>query len=228
MSKKQEMTAHHARVLLLRALVASSLVSAFLLFVRSRTAGNWFFLFMLWNLALAWLPLGFAWWLKLWLNVHRWFSWQGILLTTLWLGFLPNSFYLITDLIHLRVSGDVNLLFDAVMLVSFIFNGLALGFASLYVVHLELLKRMEYKTAHAVVTFVLLACSFAIYLGRYLRWNTWDILINPFGLLFDVSDRFINPAAFPRTFSTTATFFILLSSMYMVIWAFIRLARLAK
>jgi uncharacterized membrane protein len=69
------------------------------------------------------------------------------------------------------------------------------------------------------VAIILLLCSFAIYLGRYLRWNTWDILVNPAGILFDVSDRFINPAAYPRTFSTTACFFVLLGSAYVFVWS---------
>jgi uncharacterized membrane protein len=202
----------------LLALVASSGLSVALFLIRVYSGGTWRYDFMVWNLFLAWLPLGFAWWLREWLKKHRWLTWQGVALTALWLGFLPNSFYLMSDFIHLRATGEVGLLYDVVVLSAFVFNGLMLGFISLYIMHKQMLKFISERYGYAIVAAALLLCSFAIYLGRYLRWNTWDILINPAGILFDVSDRFINPAAYPRTFSTTASFFIFLTMMYIVGW----------
>jgi uncharacterized membrane protein len=82
------------------ALLLSSGVSVLLYgarFLRYDTP-NWWFLN--WNLFLAWLPLLFAWWLIKWLRKQPWLSWQGITLTVLWLAFLPNSFYISSDLIH--------------------------------------------------------------------------------------------------------------------------------
>jgi uncharacterized membrane protein len=99
---------------------------------------------------------------------------------------------------------------------------------SVYLVHKEMLKRLEPAVAHTLVAAVLLACSFAIYLGRSLRWNTWDVLINPAGILFDVSDRFINPAAHPQSLVTTTTFFMLLASMYYVIYELVNVIRTSK
>jgi len=200
------------------ALLASSLATLALFMIRVEAGGTWRYLFMAWNLFLAWLPLIFAWQLYRCLKRRSWFSWQAILLTFLWLGFLPNSFYILSDFIHLSPTGEVGLLYDVVVLTAFAFNGLVLGFASLYFVHRELIRRMPRQYAHLVVAAILLLCSFAIYLGRYLRWNTWDILVNPASILFDVSDRVISPAAYPRTFSTTASFFVLLSMMYVVGW----------
>jgi uncharacterized membrane protein len=203
------------------ALVVSNGVSIILFLFRAADARSWRYAFLLWNLLLGWAPLLFAWWLKQRLSQGRWLTWQNLLLTGLWLGFLPNSFYLVSDLIHLHSTGEVSLLYDAVMFFSFIFNGYVAGFASVYLVHRELLRRLNVWRAHALVAFVLLLCSFAIYLGRNLRWNTWDVLVNPFGILFDVSDRIINPLAHPQVFTTTFTFFILLTSMYAVIWQFV-------
>jgi uncharacterized membrane protein len=79
-----------------------------------------------------------------------------------------------------------------------------------------------------LVAITLLLCSFAIYLGRDLRWNSWDILINPGSLLFDVSDRFLHPGAHPRTFVTTLTFFVLLGTFYIVVRSLARTMRLQK
>ncbi len=173
--------------------------------------------YLLWNLFLAWLPLVWAWWLLQRLRTQPLSQPGNIFLTFLWIGFLPNSFYLVSDLIHLEITGEVSLLYDAVMFCSFIFNAYAVGMISVYLMHRELLRRVH-GAAHGLIALVLLACSFAIYLGRYLRWNTWDVLINPAGLLFDVSDRIVSPGAYPQAFITTLTFFLLIGSIYAVVY----------
>lgn len=203
---------------LLVSLIISSAASTVLYGLRVVASENTNYSYLLWNLLLAWLPLLFAWLLHQRLSRERWLSVGNLLLTALWLGFLPNSFYILSDFIHLRSTGDVSLLYDIVLFASFVWNGFVLGFMSLFIVHRQLIKRVSAAKAHTLVGGVLLVCSFAIYLGRYLRWNSWDVLINPAGLLFDVSDRIINPAAHPQSLVTTSTFFILLSSMYLVLW----------
>lgn len=203
---------------LLITLLLSCLVSVALYIVRSVASGNNRYWFLNWNLALAWLPLLFAWLLGQRLKTKSWSTWQNLLLTFLWLGFLPNSFYIVSDFIHLRNTYEISLLYDVVMFVSFAWNGYVLGFIGVYLVHLELLKKIRRRNAHTIIGLVLLACGFAIYLGRYQRWNTWDVLVNPAGLLFDVSDRFINPVAYPQMFTTTLMFFVLLVSMYAFLW----------
>lgn len=206
----------------LSALVAANGVTVLLFILRSVESQTDRYWFLLWNLFLAWLPLLFAYWLMRRLRTSGWLSWQNIILSLLWLGFLPNSFYLVSDLIHLHETGEVSLLYDIVMFTSFIFNAYIAGFMSLYLIHCELVRRMTYRKAYLTIAGVLLACGFAIYLGRSLRWNSWDVLINPAGILFDVSDRVVNPAAHPQSFVTTVTFFLLLMSTYAVIWELAR------
>jgi uncharacterized membrane protein len=118
----------------------------------------------------------------------------------------------------LQSSGEVGLLYDTAMISSFVINGLLLGYISLFVVHQILKKYLTRREAYLLAQFTLLLCSFAIYLGRYLRWNTWDIIINPAGLIFDVSDRIINPASHTHTFVITLTFFVVLGSVYGVVY----------
>jgi uncharacterized membrane protein len=214
-----------ARQRLMLALGVSSFISVGLFVTRALQYETSRYIFLNWNLFLAWLPLAFAWWLYSYVQKNRWVSWQGVVLTLLWLGFLPNSFYLVSDLIHLQTTQASNGLYDVVMLMSFAWNGLVLGFFSLFLTHQLLLKRLQPRVAHSIIASVLLVCSFAIYLGRYLRWSTWDVLVNPAGVLFDVSDRFINPVSHGQTFGTTLTFFLLLGSMYLVIWQAIRTVR---
>lgn len=203
---------------LLITLAASSAVSVLLLVIRMIVAGNTRFSFMIWNLFLAWLPVVFALGFRLHMKKHRLQDWQNLALLFLWLGFLPNSFYLISDLIHLQSSGESSVLYDIAMMMSFILNGLILGYLSIYIVHSQMLQRLRDRTVLAFLAFVFLACGFAIYLGRYLRWNTWDIIINPFGILFDLSERVINPVLHIQTYVVTLTFFILLSSTYAVVY----------
>lgn len=210
------------------ALACSSLVSVILYAITSVENGEAAYSYLLWNLALAWLPLLLVMWLVRVLRSRLWSSWLPLLLTVIWISFLPNSFYMITDFIHVNEISRVNLLFDVVMFTSFILNGVVLGYLSLCLVHQELIKRLSRRTSAALVGGVLLLASFAIYIGRDLRWNTWDVLFNPASVIFDVSDRLLNPGAHPQVFSTTLSFFILLTSVYVIIWQLLRAARTQK
>lgn len=199
-------------------LVVMCLVAIFLLVFRILSSDSTRYLFLIWNLFLAVVPVLFAYWLVVRLKNHNWKNPKQLLITIAWFLFLPNSFYLVTDFIHLRETFEASLLYDAVMFTSFAVSGLILGFISVFLVHKEISRRFSPIKASSIIVGVLLACSFAIYLGRFTRWNTWDVLFKPAGLLFDVSDRVVNPIAHYETYATTLIFFVLLTSMYWVIW----------
>lgn len=186
------------------------------------------FSYLIWNLFLAWIPLCLSLWLNKILQRKVWSSWEALLASALWIGFLPNSFYMVTDFIHIQEVPRVDLLYDVVMFSSFIFTGLLLGFISLYIIHQSLMQRLRRRTAHAVVGGILFVCSFAIYLGRDLRWNTWDILVNPGGILIDVSERFLHPLTYSPAYTTTIIFFVLLGTVYTVGWQLTRAMRYQK
>jgi uncharacterized membrane protein len=179
--------------------------------------------YLVWNLALAWLPLIFAVRMIEVLRRKLWSSWEALALSVLWLVFLPNSFYMISDFIHLQEVRRVDVLYDAVMFTSFIYTGVTLGFSSLYLVHLQLKRRFNGRAAAGWIGLTLLLCSIAIYIGRDLRWNSWDIVTNPGGLLFDISDRLLHPEAYPQMLITIISFFVLLCSMYGLLWRGARL-----
>lgn len=176
------------------------------------------FSYLVWNLFLAWLPLLTVVFLLRSLRKRVWSSWQPFSLTILWLVLLPNSFYMISDFIHIQDVARHDLLFDVVMFTSFIITAALAGFTSLYLVHAQLFRRVGLRTSSLLVGIILFLCSFAIYLGRDLRWNSWDVLINPAGILFDVSDHLIHPLQNAAMFTTTLSFFVLLGSFYMVGW----------
>jgi uncharacterized membrane protein len=212
---------HNKTAAVVRALVVSNAVSVLLFVIRIAATQSMEYWFLFWNLFLAWLPVLCAWLLVRALRTRVWAEPLPVLLTLLWLGFLPNSFYLMTDLIHLQSTGDIGVLYDAVFMLSFIWNGAVAGFLSMYWVHRELLRRRTEQAATLVMVLVVVAASFAIYLGRSLRWNTWDVLVNPAGVLFDVSERVINPLSHVQFLTTTSTFFLLIGSMYYVIWTLV-------
>ncbi len=206
-------------------LLAASGVSLVLFLADSLHNHSTYFSYLIWNLFLAWLPLIFSAWLVSILGRKLWSSWEAIAASLLWLIFLPNSFYMVSDYIHLREVSEYDLLFDAVMLTSFISVAVVLGICSLYAVHQEVLKRFSRTTSTVWLLGTLLLCSFAIYLGRDLRWNSWDILVNPGGLLFDTSERFLHPAVYPEMFLTTGIFMLLIGMFYGIGWFSVRLIR---
>lgn len=210
------------------ALIFSFIVTVIFILVGAERAKSGYYLFLIYNMALGFIPLLMAWWLSYRLKTTAWLSPANVILTLLWLGFLPNSFYMITDLIHAQESIGIDLLYNIVLILMCIFNGLVAGYISLYLIHWELLKRFYYRNVHILIGVVILLCSFAIYLGRYLRWNSWDVIINPAGLLFDVSDSVASPSSHPEIFSTTVSFFVLLTTMYVVIWQVSRVLRKPK
>jgi uncharacterized membrane protein len=176
------------------------------------------FSYLPWNLLLAWLPSLVMIGLLRSLHTRLWSSWWPLALTLLWLLLLPNSFYMISDFVHIQDVLRSNLLYDVVMFTSFIFTASLLGFSSLYMVHTELRKRISMRSSSIVIGVIIFLCSFAIYLGRDLRWNSWDVLVNPAGILFDVSDHLIHPLQHGDIFTTTFSFFVLLGSLYVVGW----------
>lgn len=202
---------------LFSALILSSATSIGLYAIGMLFYGAAGFWFLSWNLLLAWLPLLFMLLLVQHLKTQRWYSLQGIVITFLWLAFLPNSFYLVSDLVHMAFLTTNNLLFFLVLLFSFALNGLLLGYISVHIFHQELLKRFDRRIVAMIISAVFLVCSFAIYLGRYLRWSTWDIILHPAGVVFDISDRFVNPSAYGQTFQVTLWLFILLTTFYWVL-----------
>lgn len=210
---------------LIAAVTAMSLTGVLLLVLRIIDSNSMRYVFLVWNLLLAAVTPLLAWWLVRRVRRYGWAHWKQFYLTIIWILFLPNSFYILTDFIHLRQTYEASLLYDIVMLTSFALSGLIMGFISVYLIHVELGKRLKPPQTWVVIGTIFLASSFAICLGRFTRWNTWDIFLKPAGLLFDVSDRVVNPSAHGETYVVTAVFFVLLFSAYWVIWETTQLLR---
>lgn len=200
---------------LLLALLGSSFSSLLLFAINPK---NHEFTYLPGNLFLAWLAVGATLWLRYIARRRQWSTWQGIIISFVWFFFLPNTFYMISDFVHLATDSHDNLLFDVAMFTSFILNGLVLGLLSLCIIHNELLRRLSRNLAFITIEFVILVCSFGIYIGRELRWNSWDIVANFPAVVIDVSDRVLHLPSHPQTLPMTFSFFVLLSSIYIIVW----------
>ena len=172
--------------------------------------------FLLWNLFLAWIPY----WLSLFLQrkYREAPKKAGFFVATfVWLLFFPNALYIITDFIHLRPRGITPLWFDLILILSFAWTGLLLGFVSLQTVHEIVARHWNAMTGWLFAFAVLFLSSFGIYIGRFLRWNSWDIVFNPVALLSDMFDRVLNPLIHPRTYGMTLMLFLFFSVAYVTV-----------
>ncbi len=145
--------------------------------------GDWWpaghqFVFLLWNLFLAWLPYLTA--LYIGSRVRSGRAWLTLVPALLfWLFFLPNAPYLITDLKHLRPRPPVPFWFDIVLLFSSAVTGLMLGVMAVHEVHKALQHRISAQKAHLFVAASIFLSGFGIWLGRFQRFNSWDLVTQP-------------------------------------------------
>lgn len=212
---KKELSARRKAVL---ALAFASLSSVALLSAAIIVNDSWDYVWLTWNLALAWIPLVLAAVLVRVLRKKRWSSWQAIILTVAWLLFLPNSFYIITDYVHLFGEQRPEFMLDLAMFSSFAVNGVILGYASLYLLHQQVRSRLNSHLGLWLVGAALLVSSYGIYMGRFLRWNTWDVVVNAPMVLVDVSNSIIYASNYQHIFATVLAFFVLLTSTYVALW----------
>jgi uncharacterized membrane protein len=187
-----------------------------LLLVRIILTGQLSYVFLAWNLFLAWIPFAIS--QKLTASDNRW---KILLLFATWLLFLPNAPYIITDFFHLRQRPPVPYWYDVLLLFSAALNGLMLGLASLLIVEKFLIRRYGNKISALLIFCSFFLCSFGIYIGRYLRWNSWDIVTNPDDIAAAILERVFNPFDHFGTWSVTFLFGCFFSIMYYSIKNFI-------
>lgn len=170
-------------------LAAFSLFCVALSVFRVFLAGTYGYLFLNWNLFLAILP----WLLTSVVVLRKVKSRVAILLAMgIWLLFFPNCLYMLTDLIHLRQIEDAPVWLDLIIVLSFAWAGLCYGFVSL--MDIESFLKERFKAAPRIVTglsvCMIYLAAFGIYIGRFLRWNSWDLFGNPTELIHGIFDRF--------------------------------------
>ena len=180
--------------------------------------------FLVWNLFLAWLPALGAFAAYNLNHLPTRLRWLPILgFSVLWLLFLPNAAYLITDIIHLRAHPRVPLWYDLITLVAFAWTGSFLGLVSLFLMQ-ELVRRTVGKAASWLfVLGVMVLNGFGVYFGRFLRWNSWDALFRPSSLLSEMWDGLLNPLAHMQTLAFAGLFTLLFGAVYLMVLSFTHL-----
>lgn len=207
------------RIPLMVILVASSALSVALFLLRTRHIGAPVYFFLNWNLFLAWLPLlaaCVAWLLQGDAQRPRL---RVVPLLALWLLFLPNAPYILTDLMHLGPHDGVPIWFDAIMLLTYAWNGLMVGFVSLWIVQGLLTRWFGDVAGWAGALFALALAAVGIYLGRFERWNSWDIFTNPQAILRQLLAGILNPADNLHAIVVTVILGGVLITMYLTLAA---------
>ena len=179
--------------------------------LRIHLAGHNYYAFMLWNLFLAAIPLGLSLGLR---QINRLVLAVPVL--AVWLLFFPNAPYVLTDLMHLNEhNAHVPKWLDLLMLLSFAFVALWFGFQSLHIVQHWFVRKFSHATAWCVTLGSLGLSGFGVYLGRFDRWNSWDLVHRPVSLLSRITAYVLHPMTHTRTWGFTLGFGTLLIFAYL-------------
>lgn len=195
--------------------IPATLLACLLLVGRISMIQNLQYSHMIWNLFLAWIPflaslVALAW--------HQRFprqSWMLVVPGAIWLLFLPNAPYLGTDFVHLvRIPSPV-IWYDIGLLLAFTWAGLSLAAVSLSIMHRITDDVIGRFGGWLMVVSTVGLSGFGVYLGRFRRWNSWDILLQPQSLLADAFAQLAHPLSQPLAYQVSLVFAALLLVSYL-------------
>ncbi|MGB1250489.1 MAG: DUF1361 domain-containing protein [Candidatus Promineifilaceae bacterium] len=192
-------------------LLLASIASSSLVVFSGITRGYWPY-FLIWNLFLAWIPLGFAWFVRL----RHLSTWSAATLTALWLLFFPNAPYLLTDLAHLRWFSHSGSWLTISIYITFALTGLFVGLMSLTWMHTEVRDRYGSLVGWLFVLLSLGASGFGVYIGRFLRFNSWDIFTDPLYVALVIKNQLFSPQTFIHAWGFSLTFALLTAFCYVM------------
>jgi uncharacterized membrane protein len=201
------------------ALLFASGVSAALVLARAVWTHNVEYACLVWNLFLAWLPLVFA---LLACDEYRsgtnrnwrFLGWAGA-----WLLFFPNAPYIFTDLIHLWSRFYGYFWVDLILILSCALTGLVLGFVSLFLMQAVVTRIFGRLVSWLFIAAVAGLSGFGIYLGRFLRFNSWDVLFKPMDLYRGISHVVATPLVHPGSYLFPILFGTFLFISYLMLYA---------
>jgi uncharacterized membrane protein len=206
------------RTLTILALVAASALCVATVEFRIHETGDGYYRFLVWNLILAWVPFALA--LAAYDRARRRIDGVVVALAVLWLLFFPNAPYVLTDFVHLRRDAPAPVWYDALMLSAFAWTALLLGFASLYLMQSVARRVVGLAWSWVGVAAVLALASFGVYLGRFVRFNSWDALVRPGRVARVITKEIQNPLAHPRMIGVLLVLTGFLLVGYAVVYTF--------
>jgi uncharacterized membrane protein len=190
------------------ALALASALACTLLALRVARLHQWGLAWLTWNLILAWVPyLASLWADRLRLRRGRQ-PWLLALPGLLWLLFLPNAPYIMTDFMHLRTRPDLPWLFwyDVVTIATLAWTGCVLGAVSLGIMQGIVAQYLGRAMSWLFVLVTAGLCGVGIYLGRFEHWNSWDVLVSPRARIAEMTPPLLNPSAYLRPWAMCALF----------------------
>jgi len=213
------MSSSRRRLATILGLFAASLFCIALVLVRNMHSSDVNFRYLIWNLFLAWIPFVLA--------IFVYDRWRrrrrGVLLFVLgvlWLLFFPNAPYIATDFVHLEQDPGAPYWYDAVMIAAFAWMGVLLGFASLYLMQ-TVVRQWRGAVAGWIFAFTAIGLgSLGIYLGRFLRLNSWDAVDHPSVLPRILHAAARDPFRYQEAIAVTVLFTIALSFAYFLLYSF--------
>jgi Predicted membrane protein len=207
------------RLMMFFLLAGATIFSVVIWRVRTEFSGTGRYGFLIWNLFLAWIPFIIAYFTYTLTLNRKWIYFVIPLAAFLWLIFFPNAPYILTDFQHLAYpANDLPVWYDVMMLIWFAFTGLLLGMVSLFLMQEIIRREFGRWVGWTFVALVTSLTSAGVYVGRFLRWNSWDILQNPIGLAAYTFERVQNPSLQAIGFTSLfAAFFLFL---YITLYTF--------
>jgi uncharacterized membrane protein len=197
-------------------LLVSSGFACLLVLVRLLVTGLPEYLFLPLNLMLAFIPYWISGWvIQNGLNKKK--RIELFIALAVWLLFVPNSFYIITDLFHLTHVRSAPKWFDLLMIFSFAWNGIICGVISLRRVEIVISVIGGKKYSGLLIAGVMWLSGLGIYIGRFLRYNSWDILTDPFSLAGDIINMIIHPFQNGYAWGMTLCYAVFMTLLYFTI-----------
>lgn len=184
-----------------------------MLLVRAKITHTIFYFFLVWNLFLAFTPFAIT---TLMMSRVQFLERKALFYPSFlcWLLLLPNAPYLITDFIHLGQKPVVPAWFDVLLLISFAITGLLFGITSMKAMRKILMVKFNPQIAGVAMAVVCFLSGFGVYLGRVLRYNSWDVLHRPFELIGDILYSLVAHDTWRTAWGITLGFGTLLYLLY--------------
>lgn len=209
---------HFLREQLFYPVVLSSLLCIAFFVVRAAWSDSLLHKFLMWNLFLAWIPLLCAMWMAA-MHRRRAGAWQYLVPLLVWLLFFPNAAYLVTDLYNLDNMPPVPFWYDVSFFATLAWTGLLLAVASLQIVQRMVKQSFGAILSWLVVLIVVGLNGVGIYLGRFLRWNSWDVVTDPRAVLQDAIMPFLHPITYRQPVAVIIVFSAMLLVFYVSVLA---------
>lgn len=160
-----------------------SILAITLLLLRVKITNSTFLLFLIWNLFLAYIPYFLSSSIfKNFFNKSK--KTQNSLYGLVWLLFIPNSFYILTDFTHLHFKTTFQFSLDMLIISSFCFVGFYVGLLSIHTIRQLVIAKYGNTKGNIFILIISYLSAFGIYLGRVLRFNSWDIISKPIQLAY--------------------------------------------